>query len=237
VTDTAPSTPARRTPRESADLFAGAVLAISAVISVVMILHHPTLEHGVKAEAVMPAIGRLAAMDRLVHGVLIAAMGVLTLGLYLLSQRLGPKRPMSAAGLIAYAGGSVFVCIAAVIDGFVTPDLAAHCGTAAQLCNRSALDFLGYGGILIGDFTKVGLVAQSLAIAFWSVALVMGRGWFARGVGALGIVAGLAPAGIVLFSALNLTAHNLVFIFGGHALWYLAVGVWLMAARRGSAGV
>ena len=86
----------------------------------------------------MAGARRLADIDHLVHGVLIALMGVMTLGFLHLTQRLGFERPAAAAGFVAFAGGSLLVCIAATFDGFVVPDfVAAWCTTPGQACAGS----------------------------------------------------------------------------------------------------
>lgn len=226
---TAPA--ASHPPRPFADVFAGAVIGVATLLAVVMILHHPVVHGG--AVKVMQAAGKLAGLDHLVHGVLIALMGVLTLGFFHLTQRLGFQRPAAAAGFIAFAGGSALVSVAATFDGFVVPDVAAWCTAPGHACSDSGADMLVLISAAIQDFTTVGFVAQSIALVAWGLALLTAReGWFGRGVGALGLLCGGASAAILIGAHVFLTPQTLLMIFAFYGVWYLAVAVWLIVARR-----
>ncbi len=227
------ATPANPLPRAFPDVFAGAVIGLATVLALVMILHHPTAHGG--AAAIMASADRLAGVDRVVHGVLIGLMGLLTLGFLHLTQRVGFQRPAAAAGFVAFAGGSVLVSIAATFDGFVVPDVAAWCTAPGHACAGSGTDMLVLISAAIQDFTKIGFVAQSIGLVGWGIALLTGRdGWAGRLVGILGLIGGGAPAAIILGSHLVLAPHSLLMIFGFYGVWYLAAAAWLILARRKS---
>ncbi|HWE45880.1 MAG TPA: hypothetical protein VG407_07610 [Caulobacteraceae bacterium] len=225
-------------PRRFSDRFAGAVLGLAAVLSLVLILHHPVLGHVSSPEATTAAIRKLAALDRWVHGGLIALMALTLLGLLHLSQRLGLDKPAVAGGFVAYALGTVLVSIAGVFDGFVISDLGEHCAAAgvdAAACSATALDLLRLCGTVVQDFTKVGLGAMSLGVAFWGVAFLHRRdprGVAGLGMGLSSLAAGLAPAAMMIFAPFRFTPHTLLVTFAGLALWMLSVAAFLIFARR-----
>ena len=228
------ATPSTPLPRAFPDVFAGAVIGLAAVLAVVMILHHPVVHGG--AGAIMASAERLAGVDRVVHGVLIGLMGLLILGFLHLTQRLGFQRPAAAAGFVAFAGGSVLVCIAATFDGFVVPDVAGWCTAPGHVCAGSGTDMLVLISAAIQDFTKISFVAQSIGLICWGIALLTGReGWAGRVVGILGLIGGAAPAVILLGSHIVLSPHSLLMIFGCYGVWYLAAAAWLILVRRKSA--
>ena len=198
-----------------------------------MILHHPVVHGG--AAKVMAGAGKLAGLDHLVHGVLIALMGALTLGFFHRTQRLGFQRPAAAAGFIAFAGGSVLVSIAATFDGFVVPDVAAWCTAPGHACANAGADMLVLISAAIQDFTTLGFVAQSTGLNCWGLALLLAReGWFARAVGVLGILCGGASAAILIGAHVFLTPHTLLMIFAVYGVWYLAAAAWLVLVPRKS---
>lgn len=225
-------------PRRFADIFAGGIIGVAAVGTLVMIMHHPVLGHTPTAEAATAGIRRLASLDRMVHGVILGLMGLMTLGFLHLTQRLGFGRPAPAAGFVAFAAGALFTGMAAVFDGFIIPDLGEHCaqtGVDAAACSQTALDLLRLCAVAVQEFTKVGLVAMSLGIAFWGVAFLHRRdpkGVLGLALGLAGLAAGLAPAAMIVFAPFRLSPHKLLMVFAAQAVWYLAVAAFLIFARR-----
>ncbi len=228
-------------PRRFADIFAGVIIGLAALLSLALILHHPVLGHTPTAEAATAGIRKLASLDRLVHGGLIALMALLLLGLLHLTQRLGFERPAAAAGFTFYALGTFMVCIAGVIDGFVISDLGEHCakpGVDAVACSATALDLLRLCATAVQDFTKVGIVAMAAGIACWGIAFLHRRdpkGLAGVGLGVLGLAAGLIPAAVMILARFRFTPHTLLMVFGAQALWLLAVAAFLILCRRPAA--
>src|SRR5579862_134333 len=85
----------RRTQR-----FAAGSIGGGALLALVMVLHHPTLDRGAIHDAAQTAdaIVRLASVDRFVHGMLMLLYGLQTVGFFYFSQRLRFSRPLVAAG-------------------------------------------------------------------------------------------------------------------------------------------
>jgi hypothetical protein len=222
--------PAPRLPRRFADLFGGAVIGLSVLLAVVMILHHP-VAHGGGTAAILQSAQRQADIDHIVHGVLIALMGVLTLGFLHLTQRLGFQRPAAAAGFVAFAAGSLLVSIAGTFDGFVVPDVATWCNAPGHVCTGSGM--LVLISAVIQDFTTVGFVAQSIGLIAWGIALLTARGgWAGRTLGVLGVLCGGASAAVLIGAHVFLTPHSLLMIFAVYGVWYLAAAAWLIAVPR-----
>jgi hypothetical protein len=205
---------------------AGVIIAVCAGLSILAISHHPTVTQHSPGEA-LAEIVRLAGVDRVVHGALIALLGGLLVGLFAFSMRQGIARSTVVAGLIAYSIGLGTTIGAAVVDGFLVPGVAAQYAGASSDDVKLAIHLLATCALTIQVLTKVGLVATSIGILMWSLNLVRTRGTV-RIVGIIGFAAGIIPASVLLFGAIYLTPSSLGAIFLAHAIWYFAIAALLM---------
>ena len=207
---------------------AGIAIAACALLTIFAIAHHPTVSARAPAEA-LTLIVQLATQDRIVHGAMIAIMGVLMYGFAIFSLRRGLHRETSVAGLIAFAAGVVAVIGAALIDGFLTPSIAERYAGAPPDAIKAAMQFLLVGGLTIQILTKFGIVAMSAGVAFWSADLVATPGLL-RATGVIGFVSSIVTVGFLVFAG-HLNPHSLSTIVIVQAVWYLAVAVLLVRGR------
>jgi hypothetical protein len=226
-------------PRLFLDRFAGALLCLSAILAVVALMHHPALGHVSTPEAAVAGVKRLAGVDRLVHGALIALMGLMTAGFYVLSRRLGFDRPAPMTAFVAFAGGVMLVTIAAVIDGFVAPSAADLCGAGDAGCAAAAVRVFGFAMKAIQAFTQVGAAAMSVAVVLWGIAFLHRRdpkGPAGVLMGLQSLATGLIPLALLMLTPVRITAHTVALDAAPFALWQLSVGLFLFFARRPPAG-
>lgn len=204
---------------------AGIAIALCALVTIFAVAHHPTVSARAPAEA-LTAMVRLATVDRVVHGVLIAIMGVLVFGLTVFTLRRGMHRATSVAAIVAYAAGIIAVIGAALIDGFLTPAIAErYAGTPPDVL-KTAIPLLIVGAMAIQILSKFGFVAMSIAVAFWSADLVSTPGVL-RATGIVGFASAIVAVGLLVFAG-NLNPHSLGAIVIVQAIWYLAVAVLLV---------
>jgi hypothetical protein len=219
----ASAVPAASLNPRSVDIVAGIALVLSAILSLIAILHHPTLATVQGAEEAARAIHSLAAMDKLVHGALMAIFSVQAIGFYYFSARLGFDRPAILAGFMAYALGTIILFIPTTLDGFVTPDLNDAC-MASPNCGTLPSGVIGLIAIAIQDFTMISLVATSSATLSWSTALVRFPGWMNRAAGCIGFACGVAPLAVFGFFSVYLRPDNLAAIVLAPLIWTLTAG-------------
>jgi len=217
-------------PTWSINRLAGAVLALTAFLTLVAVLHHPML-HGPKNMNIVEIARGLqaaAGMDRLIHGSLIGILSLQLVSLYVFSVGLGLRRPVIAAGFMAYAAGVVFMVIPSMLDGFVTPDLATACIARLHGCDATDVSVFTLVAVMIQNFTKVALVAMAMGIFCWSVALLLGRDWIDRASGILGIPLAATPLIIFMSSNIHLGPENLAGIIASQVTWNLLVAIHLI---------
>src|SRR5437764_449607 len=146
---------------------AGALIVLAWVLSLAFMAHHPVV-HGHGLEDLVTEMERQAAADRVVHGALITLFGIRLYGFTCLASRLGLDSFVVRAGLIAYAMAAGGMVVAALADGFMTPEFIArfHGRPATEL--EMMKQIMAFCGIGIRVCTGFGVVAMSIAVVFWS---------------------------------------------------------------------
>jgi hypothetical protein len=218
--------------RNVSDVIAGSALIAATILALALILHHPVV-HARSTAAVLEGVKAQADVDRLVHGGLITLEVVMAVGLIRLSARLGLQRLSVMTGAFVFTLGTVVMTVPALLDGFVSPDLARLCSPAQSFCHDSVSGVVALISLMIQDFTRCALIAQAAAIFFWSLALVTDRG-AARLVGLLGLLA--AAAGLAANALVGwLTPRTLIESLLLPLAWFAAAGA-LLAGRKSWAG-
>jgi hypothetical protein len=212
----------------------GGLLAFTALMTMVLVMHHPVLTARYGVTAFAAGVRPLAQMDRIVHGGLMAIFSVQALGFYIFSQSLGLRRPAVAAGFMAFVAGVVVMAVPTTLDGFVTPDLAEACAQTQGGCTAADASVLRLVATMIQNFTKVALVSMCLGTGAWSLALLSSKGLLTRGIGIVGLICAAMPASVLFFSAVYLQPANLAKIIASEVIWTLVVAG-LMIFRNGRA--
>lgn len=218
VNETVESASARR---------AGLVLVAATIVSIVAMAHHPSVGSHEPAAAIAE-IGTKATLNRLVHGVLIALMGLELCAFAVFGDRLGTRRDAVRVGFVAYALGIGAMIGAALISGFVITGLAAHYAEAgadpAAFANLARLAMTGNQAL-----AQFGTVAISAAILAWSIALLRDRS--RRWLAIVGFAASMLPALALVAGVIRLDVHGMTLVVVAEAIWNIAVGVALIRGK------
>jgi hypothetical protein len=225
------SEPFRRAEGEAGDAgrTAGIALAVGSLLMVAFMMLHPRIEaHG--TTEFIAEVERQAIANGIVHGSLIALLGLFVFGFTGLESRLGMSSAFGRAGLVAYVMGAIALAAAALINGFIVPefvsryqarpaeellpmhDILALCRASNQVCSR------------------MGVLAMSIAIVLWSIPLV-GRRGLLRLTGVLGCIAGALPALALLSGHLPMNVHGVLAFVLAQAVWNLAIAFQLIRNR------
>lgn len=165
------------------------------------------------------------AADAIVHGGFIVVLALQTVCYAALSARIGWTRVAALAGFVLFAFGTAFLSASMVLDGLVTPALAAR-----YLDDPAKIDFakslFRLVGTLIGVLMPLGLAFQSASIAAWGWALTASR--LSRVAGVVGIVLGGATLAVLAFAPGPLCLMAGVAVT---SLWAIVAGVVLFRNR------
>ena len=152
---------------------------------------------------------RLVMINHMVHGVSLAAQPVVFLGLLGLWRSL--RSDVATAALVFYAFGIVAILSAAVLSGFVAPEVVAE------------RPLLFYTGQLNQGFAKVSVAAIGASLILWGVALR-----FARLPAAAGVIIGAVLVLGVLTGWLHLSASGIVIVTLLQGIWIILVAAQLL---------
>lgn len=206
------------------DRACGLALVAGGAATVAGMLYHPSVG-GAGLDAIRE-IAEEGAVARLVHGAMLAALGVLLFGFSGLSERLGWRSPASRAAFVAYALGAVAMMGAAVVNGFAVNKVAG----AFLASGSQDLDLAGSSlavlRALSSTWAQLAVGAQAAAFGLWSAAL-----WKrSRALAAGGLLAA-APAAASAVGILPLDVHAYLAVVATQALWTAAAGIQLLRGR------
>jgi hypothetical protein len=199
------------------------VLGTGAIVLVLFMVMHPMI-HSHDAQGFMEEASQKASMTSIVHSVLIATMALVVLGFTGMCDWLGSRQLLVRSGLIAYITGAIAGTIAATINGLVVPaSLNNHEDDAAEIAQQLH-SMLSLCHVIGEEFSQMLVVACSVAVALWSLALLL-RGGGLRIIGIVGLVCGLLPALLMLVGHLHMDVHGVLAFIIAQAIWYMVIAV------------
>ncbi len=215
-------------PQDDARLF-GWTLVVASLLALAFAMIHPQLTAR-DLPGVLRQMADGARFNGWVHGILMALYIVLVGGFTGLSRKLGWARPEVAVATAAYALGALAMMGAAVINGFALSRFAVRYLDIGPDQTAAVAASINMAGSIAGIWAGVGAAATSGAVLAWSLRLIRLPG-AARGVGALGILIGIATIGLLAARTLILDLHGFLALVGSQTIWTVAVGVLLIRRR------
>ncbi len=204
----------------------GLALMAGAVLTIVFMLHHPTTSAG-DLSGVLEEIQHEAAVSAWVHGLMIAVLAGIWFGAYGLTVRLDAGRALPSLGYLLFSLGVLAYMLAAVVSGFIVPEIAAHFGGSQAAEMQQAPGFLAAGWAANQAFANAGLIGTSLGILCWSIALLVHQK-LARIAGLIGILVGLFPILLLLGGHLRLHITGMTAVVVVNSIWYLMIGALML---------
>jgi hypothetical protein len=202
----------------------GAALIIGSLGATVTMIFHPT-GHDLLGQP--DEIARRNEMITVIlHSLALFSSPLLLFGFFGFSRRLGLDNPLVSAALIAY-----LVCVfggisAAIINGIVAPSITRQILTADENARQVLQLVLMNNTLLNQAFTRVYIVASSLAIILWSLRIKRNAG-FAQIIAFLGCLIGSVTM-LGLFSGhLRLNVHGFGLLILGQTVWTILTAVFL----------
>lgn len=211
----------------TADRASGGAILAGLALSIAFAALHPAPRSRTRPEFVAEVASK-AHLNGVVHGSLIAVVGVLVAGYSGLAIRLGLASLVVRAGLVAYAVGAAGWTAAAMINGFILPAFLSHHGGRPAGELEVLWPILVLGGEANQASSRLAALAMSAAVACWSVALARrGR----RATAGLGAVTALVLSAAILSGHLPMDVHGMMAFLLVQALWGVAVAALLIRGR------
>lgn len=208
------------------DIPGGLLLLGSAIAMAGVLALHP---HG--HQIADPLDGESAArLNRLVHGVALAAIPVLFLGLLALLRRLGDSG-LARAALVGHGFALVAVLSAAVVSGFASTAMLERVAGAQGAERETFAALADFGFHLNQGFATVDVVASCVAVLLWSAAILR-TARLPAALGWLGLVASALLLVAFAVGHLRPDVHGFGLLTFVQSAWLAAVGVALCRGRR-----
>lgn len=198
-----------------------ALIALGGVLMLSVAGFHP-VAHAHDFAGLIADVAQQATANEFVHGMAIVATAVLFAGSLGLTQVLGSGRLLPRVALVAMLVGAAAMIAAASVNGFLITRLCqAPNATEPDTAERIRPLFATLR--MVNQYcAELGVVAMGVALAGWSVEMVR-RGGSWRWIGVLGLLAGVAPALLVMIGTMVMNVHGLMVFVVAHAAWYAAV--------------
>jgi hypothetical protein len=199
----------------------GAVLMASTLVLFVMVGMHPSRIPADSHEA----LEHLRLVAGFAHALAVVGVWLSLWGLAGFSQVLGITRPRVVAALTAFVLPAAALCVAAMLDGFVIPELAKGLVGADAAHQAEIWSLVRFCVLIASAITRLYLFAVALAIVLWSwEAMRAGFGrallWVSLAIAALAIALCFGGPTFV-------TVHELMLLVIGQSVWMVWVGVLL----------
>ncbi|HEY2954123.1 MAG TPA: hypothetical protein VGK89_02600 [Candidatus Eisenbacteria bacterium] len=207
------------------DAASGILLIAGSAAGLFVMSHHPTAHQLLDREH----LAHTARLNAHIHGIAIAAVPAVFLGLLGLARRLGPSH-LTTAALVVYGLGSIALISAAVASGFVATPVAERTLAAEGSAREIYHGLLWYTGRLNQGFAQVAVVASSVAILLWSGAIFAG-GSISRAAGAGGALVGAGVLVAFYSGLLPLDVHGFGIVTLAQSAWQIWVGALLMRSQ------
>jgi hypothetical protein len=206
--------------------FTGASLIACGVASVALLAGHPGAGASPVLADVLRSEAAQATADAIVHGGFVLVLTLELVGFAALAVRAGPHRTSVLAAMLFALVGSGLLTGSMVVDGLITPGVAARYAAAPAARQEPARALLVLIGAAVGVLMPMGLAFLGAAALAWGAALAPMRGaariggWVALALGGLTLAAGASvPAsGMIGLMVALLTS----------AAWAIAAGILLM---------
>lgn len=212
------------------DVPSGILLIAGALTGMLVMSLHPTAHDYFEPGA----SEHVALLNMIVHGLALAALPAVFLGLLGLTRRLASS-DLAVAALVVYGFACVAITTAAIASGFVFTDVAERMTDAAGASRDIFHELLTYTGILNQAFAKVNVVASSVAILLWSMAILKSR-LMSRVIGNAGLIVGGALLVAFFAGHLRLNVHGFGIVVFLQGVWLIWIGVLMCHLRVASAG-
>ncbi len=225
MTDTGMTETANASNRSQID---GALLIGTSLLIMFSMMHHPQVATH-DANGVLGEIAAKAWIDRLVHGTLMILIGIQAVAYAGIYNRLGSGKIMMQAAAIAFGAGVFMLLQAALVDGFVVPQIATAYLPGAADEGLAARHLLNLCSIFIRAATGAGLCAMAIAFALGSVECLMMRPRL-KMLGFAGLLLSALPLAAIMSGSVSLDLRGAILLMASQTVWNFVVAT--MALQR-----
>jgi hypothetical protein len=208
---------------------AGQFLLVGILLPLVILGLHPTA-HDLTADAG----GRIIAINHFVHGIAIASLPLILLGLIGLSQYL-EWTAAAVGGLVIYCFATLGNLVAALMSGFVASEVIGQMQADDEASAATHHMLLHYTGYVNQAFAKLAVLAAGVALLLWSLEIIR-----TRRLSRLSAIVGLGVGVFLILGIplgqLHLDVRGIILVTALQAVWMVLIGFQLLRVPPATQG-
>lgn len=204
----------------------GAGLIAGGIASVALLAGHPGAGGSPVLADVLRSEAAQATADAVVHGGFVLVLTLELVGFAALAVRAGPHRTSVLAAMLFALVGSGLLTASMLVDGLITPAVAARYAAAPAARQEPARALLVLIGAAVSVLMPMGLAFLGAAALAWGTALAP-----MRGAARIGGRVALALGGVTLAAGASVPAAGMIGLMVAmltSAAWAIAAGILLM---------
>ncbi len=205
-------------------------MILVSALSLLAMSHHP-YSTASETKGIMQDIVSYSSLAGMVHGVMILVVMAYTILLLLYSQARNLQKTLVASGFCFFITGSILLIGAAIVSGFISPELAISYMDRpdTQLDNFEALLTLGH--VSNQALARSGSVMWLASCLFWSIEL-FSADKFEGALSILGIFLSVSTGAALVSGYLDLSVSGMTMIVAAIAIWSSGLGSLLIYQSR-----
>lgn len=167
-----------------------------------------------------------------VHALAIASLGILYWAFWQGSNLFGSPKLLINLGLISFGIGTVCGINAAVINGFVAPNLLQKINEAEPVKRELLQMILANNFELNQAFTKVYVISTAFAIIVWSICLWKNKNNFSKITAVVGFIISIFCFISILAGHIKLDVHGFGLIVFLQAIWTILTAIYVIKSEK-----
>lgn len=203
---------------------AGLALIAGSLGGLLTMAIHPTGA----ASLSVPEIAHLGVVSAVAHSIAMVSVLSMFLGACGLAQHLAAADRIAFAATVIYGFSCVAILIAAAVSGFIIPAIMEHMVRDVPAAAHQWQIVISAIFQINQGFARIFAVGASAAVILWSISALRNRR-LGRGVSIYGCVTALLTMAGVGSGYLRLDVHGMGIIALGQAVWFVIVGIQLLA--------
>ena len=215
--------------RFSNQQIAGAMIALSSVMSIILMAHHPTTgAHEIAGQ--VAEIANEARINRFVHGGLIGLLFLNLSAFTIYAMTRGVNNLAVLIALFAYIIGTLLMTGAALVNGFIYPEFLQQTARYHPDLLQYTPLFRSFSWNINQVLADTSVVAISAAMILWSINLFQSHA-VQKLIALVGIVVGVVITSLMLSGWLRLDLMGMTAVVVSQTIWNLGIAYLLILKK------
>jgi len=208
---------------------AGFVIAVSSILSIAIIAHHPTINAREISSQVTEVVAEMK-LNNMVHGSLIGLLFLNLSAFTIYSTMRGLQNLLVVLALLAYLMSTIMMTGAALMNGFIFPTFLQNVAQNHQHLLELTPLIKIFSWNVNQTLANTSVIATSCAIALWSLNLIHSN-LVQRVIALIGLGVGVTITILMLGGWLALDLTGMTWVVVAQSIWNLGIAYLLMSKK------